>query len=123
MFVLTKGACSSLGMFQIVREGYMEFPPPVSGLVGHKVGTATQSPKEITRKRRRRRNKKRRRRKRRQDIGGTESGDPVPNRRYNPELGLGLCHPALSSPFLLPVGLYPPFKVQQARLPRTWCPS
>lgn len=44
MFVLTKGACSSLGMFQIVREGYMEFPPPVSGLVGHKLGTATQSP-------------------------------------------------------------------------------
>lgn len=37
MFTLTKGAYSSLPMFQILREGHMAFPPPVSGLEGHKL--------------------------------------------------------------------------------------
>lgn len=111
---LTKGAYSSLGMFQILREDCMEFPPPVSGLVGHELGTATQQ--EITRKRRSWRRKMRRRR--RQDIGGTESGDPVSHGRYSPELGLRLWHPALPRPFLFLVGLYPPFKAQQANPPK-----
>jgi hypothetical protein len=94
---------------------------PCSAQAGHELGTATlPSPQqEITRKRRRRRE----RRRRRQDIGGTESGDPGSHRRYSPELGLRLWHLALPSPFLLLVGLYPPFNAQQARLLSTWCPS